>query len=127
MFCTGIICQSRANSASSEHRRLAFGSLCLQLESPMNVLILGAGSVGMTIAQMLQGSGDYDVAVGDHDAPTLARRPAALPKGQHDAADEAGAGPAPPGPQGGDHARPLPFCRPGPPAPQAPVRTDFDL
>src|SRR5258708_37335082 len=105
MFCTGIICQSRANSASSEHRRLAFGSLCLQLESPMNVLILGAGSVGMTIAQMLQGSGDYDVAVGDHDAQTLARLPAARPKGQIDPADGAAVGQAPPRPPRG---RPAP-------------------
>lgn len=54
----------------------------------MNVLILGAGSVGTTIAQMLQGSGDYDVAVGDHDAQPLGRLPAALPKVQIDAADE---------------------------------------
>src|SRR5258708_10585939 len=100
MFCTGIICQSRANSASSEHRRLAFGSLCLQLESPMNVLILGAGSVGMTIAQMLQGSGDYDVAVGDHDAQTLARLPAALPQGQIDPAGRAAVGQALPRPPG---------------------------
>ena len=54
----------------------------------MNVLILGAGSVGATIAQMLHGSGDYDVLIGDRDDQSLARLPAALTKMQIDASDE---------------------------------------
>ncbi|MGE5640998.1 MAG: saccharopine dehydrogenase NADP-binding domain-containing protein, partial [Clostridia bacterium] len=54
----------------------------------MNVLILGAGSVGTTIAQMLLGTGDYDVVIADQDAASLARLPAAVASLTIDASDE---------------------------------------
>ncbi len=39
----------------------------------MNVLIIGAGSVGTTIAQMLNSTGDYDVTIADRDEQALSR------------------------------------------------------
>nr|WP_298140365.1 saccharopine dehydrogenase C-terminal domain-containing protein [uncultured Pseudomonas sp.] len=38
----------------------------------MNVLLLGAGHIGYTIAQLLHDSGDYKVVVADRDAASLA-------------------------------------------------------
>lgn len=55
----------------------------------MKVLILGAGAIGTTVAQMLLGSGDYDVIVGDYDPRSLERLPAGLARARIDAADEA--------------------------------------
>ena len=57
-------------------------------EPPMKLLILGAGAIGATVAQMLLGSGDYDVTVGDRDERSLARLPPALPRVSLDASDE---------------------------------------
>lgn len=57
-------------------------------DPPMKVLILGAGAIGTTVAQMLLGTGDYDVAVGDRDERSLERLPAALPRVCLDASDE---------------------------------------
>jgi len=54
----------------------------------MNVLILGAGAIGTTIAQMLMGTGDYDVVIADQDAASLKRLPSAVASLEIDAADE---------------------------------------
>jgi len=53
----------------------------------MKVLIVGAGSVGATIAQLLHRTGDYEVAVADRDDQRLARVEGSLPTIVVDAAD----------------------------------------
>jgi saccharopine dehydrogenase-like NADP-dependent oxidoreductase len=53
----------------------------------MKVLIVGAGSVGATIAQLLHRTGDYEVAVADRDEERLARVPHGLPATVIDAAN----------------------------------------
>lgn len=45
----------------------------------MKVLIVGAGSVGATIAQLLHRTGDYDVAIADRDEQRLAHIANGLP------------------------------------------------
>lgn len=38
-----------------------------------NVIVIGAGKIGATIADMLAASGDYRVAVADHSVEALAQ------------------------------------------------------
>jgi saccharopine dehydrogenase-like NADP-dependent oxidoreductase len=49
--------------------------MCKQLDGvrAMRVIVLGAGTIGATIADMLATSGEYQVAVGDRDKVALAR------------------------------------------------------
>jgi saccharopine dehydrogenase-like NADP-dependent oxidoreductase len=53
----------------------------------MNVVVLGAGGVGTTIAQMLADSGDYQVVLADHDERALTRVTGPFLKQQVDARD----------------------------------------
>jgi len=53
----------------------------------MRALIVGAGSVGATIAQLLHGTGDYDVAVADRDELGLSRLADGISTIHLDAAD----------------------------------------
>ena len=55
----------------------------------MNILLLGAGNIGQTIASLLSGSGDYTVTVADRDARALARLTAAHARREADTTDPA--------------------------------------
>jgi saccharopine dehydrogenase-like NADP-dependent oxidoreductase len=43
--------------------------------SPRSILVVGAGKIGQVVADLLAGSGDYDVTLADRDAAALKARP----------------------------------------------------